>query len=106
MRDLKHWIWLFLFAVPLQVNAADEASKEAAPPAASTPQHPLLNDTFRLTLGGFRAESTTEARLSPATGGAGADINFEDLLGLDKIKLVGEGSLYWRFAERWRVDLG
>jgi hypothetical protein len=106
MRRLKGWIWLFLFVVPFQVNAADEVSKEAAPPAASTPQHRLLNDSFRLTLGGFRAESTTEARLSPATGGAGVDVNFEDLLGLDKIKLVGEGSLYWRFAERWRVDLG
>jgi hypothetical protein len=106
MRRLKGWIWLFFFVVPFQVNAADEVSKEAAPPAASTPQHRLLNDSFRLTLGGFRAESTTEARLSPATGGAGVDVNFEDLLGLDKIKLVGEGSLYWRFAERWRVDLG
>jgi hypothetical protein len=106
MRSLKRWIWLFLFAVPFQVNAADEASKEAAPPAASTPQHRLLNDSFRLTLGGFRAESTTEARLSTATGGAGADVNFEDLLGLDKIKLIGEASLYWRFAKHWRVDLG
>jgi hypothetical protein len=106
MRSLKRWIWLFLFAVPFAANAADEASKEGAPPAASVPHHRLLNDSFRLTLGGFRADSTTEARLSPATGGAGADVNFEDLLGLDKIKLIGEASLYWRFAERWRVDLG
>jgi hypothetical protein len=105
MRSLKHWTWLFLFAVPFQVNAADEANKEA-PPAASTPQHRLLNDRFRLSLGGFRAESTTEARLSPASGGAGVDVNFEDLLGLDPIKLVGEASMYWRFAERWRIDFG
>lgn len=106
MRSIKRWIWLFLFAVPFQVNAADEANKEVAPPAASTPQHGLLNDRFRISLGGFRAESTTEARLSTASGGTGVDVNFEDMLGLDKIKLIGEGSLYWRFAERWRVDLG
>jgi hypothetical protein len=106
MRKLWQWVWPVLFAVPLAANAADEANKEPAPVSASVPQHPLLNDSFRLTLGGFRAESTTEARLSPATGGAGADINFEDLLGLDKIKLVGEASLYWRFAKHWRFDLG
>jgi hypothetical protein len=106
MRSLKHWIWLCLFAIPLPANAADETNKEAAPPAASTPQHRLLNDRFRLSLGAFRAESTTEARLSPQPGGAGVDVNFEDMLGLDKIKLIGEASLYWRFAERWRVDLG
>jgi hypothetical protein len=106
MRSLKRWIWLFLFAVPFPVNAADEASKEAPPPSASTPQHGLLSDRFRLSLGAFRAESTTEARLSTTSGGSGVDVNFEDLLGLDKIKLIAEASMYWRFAERWRVDLG
>jgi hypothetical protein len=106
MRKLAHWLWPLLFAVPLAGYAADEVNKEPAPVSASTPQHRLLNDSFRLTLGGFRAESTTEARLSPATGGAGVDVNFEDMLGLDKIRLIGEASLYWRFAERWRVDLG
>jgi hypothetical protein len=106
MRGLKHWISLFLFAVPFQVIAADEVNKEAAPPAGSTPQHRLLNDSFRFSLGGFRAESTTEARLSTASGGTGVDVNFEDMLGLDKIRLIGEASLYWRFTERWRVDLG
>jgi hypothetical protein len=106
MRKLAHWLWPLLFVAPLAANAADEVNKEPAAPAASTPQHRLLNDRFRLSLGGFRAESTTEARLSTASGGAGVDVNFEDLLGLDPIKLVGEGSLYWRFAERWRIDLG
>jgi hypothetical protein len=106
VRSVKQWTWLFLFAVPFQASAADDVNKEAAPPAASTPQHRLLNDRFRVSLGGFRAESTTEARLSTASGGTGVDINFEDMLGLEKIKLIGEASVYWRFAERWRVDLG
>jgi hypothetical protein len=94
MRSLKHWIWLFLIVSPFAANAADE-----------TPQHRLLNDRFRLSLGGFYAQSTTEARLSTPTGGVGADINFEDMLGLDERKLVGEAAMYWRFAERWRLDL-
>jgi hypothetical protein len=106
MKKLAHWLWPLLFVAPLAAHAADEVNREAPPPSASMPQHRLLNDSFRLTLGGFRAESTTEARLSPAAGGAGVDVNFEDILGLDKIKLVGEASLYWRFAEHWRVDLG
>ena len=106
MRKLAQWLWPVLFAVPLVANAADEANKEPAPVSASTPQNRLLNDRFRLSLGAFRAESTTEARLSTASGGTGVDVNFEDLLGLDERKVVGEASLYWRFAERWRVDVG
>jgi len=106
MRKLAQWLWPLLIAGPLAANAAEEATKEAAPVSSSAPQHRLENDRFRFSLGGFRAESTTEARLSAQPGGVGADVNFEDLLGLDKIKLVGEASMYWRFAERWRADLG
>lgn len=106
MRKLAQWLWPLLFISPLAANAADEVNKEPAPPSASTPQHRLLNDSFRISLGVFRAESTTEARLSTASGGTGVDVNFEDMLGLDKIKLIGEASMYWRFADRWRVDLG
>jgi hypothetical protein len=87
-------------------NAAEEVNKETAPVSASTPQHRLLNDRFRVSLGAFYAESTTEARLSTASGGTGVDVNFEDMLGLDNRKWVGEFGMYWRFAEHWRVDLG
>src|SRR6185436_5656410 len=59
----------------------------------------------RLSLGGFYAESTTQARLGSSTGGAGVDVNFEDALGLEQRKWIGEVSMYWRISERWRVDL-
>lgn len=72
--------------------------------AQEIPNHPLLNDTFRATLGGFYAESTTVARLSSSTGGAGVDVSFEDALGLEERKWVGEFGAYWRISERWRVD--
>lgn len=108
MRMLTQWKWLLLLllASPFLALAADDPQKPEAAPPAATPQHRLLNDRFRLTVGGFYAESTTEARLSTASGGTGVDVNFEDMLGLDTRKWVGEFGMYWRFAEHWRVDLG
>jgi len=76
----------------------------AAIPARAQ-NHPLLNDTFRATVGGFYAESNTSARLSSSTGGAGVDVSFEDALGLEERKWIGEFSGYWRISSRWRVDL-
>jgi hypothetical protein len=85
---------LLLLCSPLLAGAADEV-----------PKHGLLTDNFRLSIGAFYAESQTEARLSTNSGGAGVDVSFEDTLGLESRKLVGEFALYWRFAEHWRVDL-
>ena len=73
--------------------------------AQETPRHPLLNDTFRVSLGGLYGDSTTEARLGSSAGGTGVAINFEDTLGLPEKKWVGEAMMYWRFADRWRLDL-
>jgi len=73
--------------------------------AEETPSHPLLTDRFRVSLGGFYAESNTSARLSNSNGGGGVDVNFEDALGLEERKLVGEFSAYWRVSSRWRVDV-
>jgi hypothetical protein len=54
--------------------------------AEETPNHPLLNDQFRVSLGGFYSESATSARLSNSNGGGGVDVNFEDALGLEERK--------------------
>jgi hypothetical protein len=80
----------------------------AGPLAASAdelPNHRLLSDQFRISLGSLYAESTSQARLGSSTGGAGVDVIFEDALGLESRKLVGELGMYWRFAEDWRFDL-
>ena len=74
--------------------------------ADTVPNHPMLNDTFRLSLGGYWAESNTQASLGPSGGGSGVVIGLEDTLGLEARKLVAEASAYWRFAQRWRVDAG
>jgi hypothetical protein len=92
MRIPKTVVLLSLLLAPL-ARAADDV-----------PHHPLLTDTFRFSLGGFAAESTTQARLGTSTGGVGVDVNFEDTLGLDQRKLIAEANAYWRFGERWRVD--
>ena len=84
--------------------AADDVQKDTtAPPAAETiPRHTLLNDKVRIGLGMFYADVNTLARVD-ANGGVGADINFEDTLGLPDRKLVGEATFYWRIGERWRL---
>ena len=73
--------------------------------AQEIPKHPLLNDTFRATIGGFWAESSTVARLGTSTGGVGVDVSFEDALGLEERKWVGELAAYWRISSRWRIDV-
>ena len=73
--------------------------------AEEVPDHPLLNDHFRVSLGGFAPRSTTAARLGTSGGGLGVDLIFEDTLGLESRKNIAELSGYWRFAKRWRVDV-
>jgi hypothetical protein len=73
--------------------------------AQEIPNHPLLNDTFRVSIGGFHAESSTTARLGSSTGGAGVDVSFEGALGLEEKKWVGEFGAYWRISSRWRLDV-
>jgi hypothetical protein len=86
--------------------SADGIQKEGAVPQPATeviPRHTLLNDRLRVSLGGFYANTNTSVRLDANTG-LGAEINFEDALGISDRKLVGEANLYWRFGERWRVS--
>jgi hypothetical protein len=100
-------LWIMLLSGSLSAVAADEVREgDAAPlPAAEAiPRHPLLNDKLRITLGGFYAETNTSVRLDANTA-LGADVNVEDLLGINSRKLVGEANLYWRFGERWRLGV-
>lgn len=96
----RFWgMWLSLSLCPLAAVAADEPA-----PAEAIPQHRLFQDSFRFSVGGYYASTSTTARLDGGTG-AGVEVNFEDALGLDDRKLVAEGSMQWRFTERWRLDV-
>lgn len=98
-------LWLWLAACPLAAVAADNPPAQPASPSGEViPKNPVLQDSFRFNVGGFYASTNTVARLD-AGGGTGADVNFEDALGMDDRKLVGEGAMYWRFTEHWRLDV-
>jgi hypothetical protein len=105
-KIIRFGLWLLLLAGSLPAVASEVIKEEVAPlPAAEAiPKHTLLNDKVRITLGGFYAETNTTVRLDGNTA-LGADVNFEDLLGLGSRKLVGEANVYWRFGERWRLDV-
>jgi hypothetical protein len=103
----KYILGTVLLAGSLSAVAADDVKKEEAAPlpaADAIPQHPLLNDKLRISLGGFYADTNTSVRVDANTA-VGADVNFEDLLGLSDRKLVGEANMYWRFGERWRLGV-
>jgi hypothetical protein len=106
MRNfIRFGLWIILLSGSLSAVAADDTQKGAAaslPASGAIPQHPLLNDKFRVSLGGFYADTNTSVRLDANTG-TGIEINFEDALGIENRKLVGEAAMYWRFGERWHL---
>jgi hypothetical protein len=106
-KIIRFGLWIMLLTGSLSAVAADDVKKEEVAPlpaAEAIPRHTLLNDKLRVTLGGFYADTNTSVRLDANTA-LGADVNFEDLLGLSNRKLVGEANLYWRFGERWRLGV-
>ena len=101
------WSLPLLLVLPFPAFPADDTSKQDQASKTTDPeipQHRLLNDTFRLRLGTYYAQTTTEANFTTQNGGAGVDVNFEDLLGVGSRKWVGEAAMYWRMTEHWRVD--
>ena len=87
--------------------AADDVQDGATAPVPATeatPQHRLLNDKFRISLGGFYAETNTSVRLDANTA-VGAAVSFEDLLGLNDRQLAGALNMYWRFGDRWHLGV-
>jgi len=69
-----------------------------------TPNHPALNDRFYFALGAFWPQSTTSAQLDSTRLGVGANIDFENALGLSSDKTVPSFIGRWRFGERWRLE--
>ena len=68
------------------------------------PDNPVLSDRFFIAIGGYLPTASTDVRLDSTTLGAGADVSFEDTLGLDERKLTPEFLARWRFTERWRME--
>jgi hypothetical protein len=118
-------LWLALAAIPAAPVLAADAPAESAPAAAAPvsaaaaptksapapeaveppPHHSLLQDPLRINLGAFYASVTNLAAVGGPNAGAGLAVNLENAFGLSDYNVVGEASLHWRFAQRWRLDL-
>ena len=72
--------------------------------AQDVPVNPALTDRFYFALGAFFPKTTTDAGLSSQRTGVGADIRFEDTLGMESRKSVPSAMLRWRLAEHWRLE--
>ena len=68
------------------------------------PDNHALRDEFFIAIGGYLPSASTDMRLDSATLGVGANVNFEETLGLDERKLAPEFLARWRFGERWRME--
>lgn len=83
-------------AALLACGAASAASQDI-------PSHPALNDRFYGGAGLFFPKTTTSAQLT-SRAGAGAFVQFEDTLGVERSKTVPAAFARWRLGERWRVE--
>lgn len=70
----------------------------------AVPVHPALNAPFYFTLGAFFPSTTTQAQLTSNTTGAGAAIDLEQTMDLERSKLVPSFTGRWRINHRWRVE--
>ena len=78
----------------------------AAAPAfcqEAIPEHPALRDRFYFAAGMYFPRTTTSAELDSRTG-VGANIDFENTLGMKESKDVPMAMARWRTGNRWRIE--
>jgi hypothetical protein len=92
----------------LQAGFLGLALAGVIPPAAAElgeiPVNPALRDQFYFAIGAFFAKTTTEAQLDSTRLGVGANVTFENTLGMDASKEVPSAIGRIRLGERWRVE--
>lgn len=93
-----HDLWRTLIAALLAASISAALAEEPVP------DHPALRDRFYVTLGAFYPRTTTSAQLDSSRLGVGANIDFENALGMQASKTVPLASGRMRFGERWRVE--
>ena len=67
------------------------------------PEHPALSDPFYFGAGVFFPQTATSAQLQSRSG-FGANVDFENALGMANTKSVPVAMARWRLGERWRVE--
>lgn len=66
------------------------------------PVNPALTDRFYFGIGAFFPKTTTQAQLD--SNGVGANVDFENALGMQTAKTVLNAFGRWRIGERWRIE--
>src|SRR3954468_20699387 len=67
------------------------------------PEHPALTDRFYFGAGVFFPQTSTSAQLQSKTG-FGANLDFENALGMSTSQSVPVAMARWRLGERWRIE--
>ena len=93
MRSLRSALVAAVLVVPTGVALAQE-------PIAD---HAALRDRFYFALGAFFPRTTTSAELESRSG-VGANIDFENTLGMKESKTVPMAMARWRTGNRWRIE--
>ena len=88
---------LALAAISLAVVAAASAAE------GTIPEHAALHDRFYFGAGVFLPQTATSAQLQSAAG-VGANVDFENALGMTTSKSVPVALARWRFGRAWRVE--
>ena len=70
---------------------------------STIPEHAALNDRFYFGVGAFFPRTATSAQLQSRTG-VGANIDFENALGMATDKSVPMGFARWRLGQKWRIE--
>ncbi|SRR3954463_1724327 len=89
----------FCIAAGVLLLAAGAASADD-----TTPEHPALRDRFYFGAGMFLPQTATSAQLQNSRTGVGANVDFENALGMATDKSVPIALARWRINQRWRVE--
>lgn len=85
------------------IAAASLAAAAANAADGIIPEHPALQDRFYLGAGLFSPQTATSAQLQSRLG-VGANIDFENALGMTTSESVPAGFARWRLGQRWRIE--
>jgi opacity protein-like surface antigen len=94
---MTHWHVRFLLAAALATPGT------SAVHASDWERNPLLDDTFRLSLGSFFASVDTELSVNGSSD-IGADFDLDERFDLSDRETSLAGTFVWRFGEKWSVS--
>jgi hypothetical protein len=85
-------------------GASLSAAAVAVAAEGLAPDHPALRDRFYFGAGVFFPQTATSAQLQSSQTGVGANVDFENALGMATDKSVPVALARWRIGERWRIE--